>query len=109
MKAMLVDTNWCFGCHSCEITCQVRWGMDPEQGGIRVAAVGPWSYDSDGVEKWQHDYVPIPTDQCRACWSAGEQPPCATVCQSQCLKFGEFDELAAEVSGPKQLVYALRE
>lgn len=108
MKALLVDTQWCFGCHACEIMTQIEGDLDTQQMGIKVAEVGPWPYaDEQGCEKWQYDYVPLPTDQLMQIWDGEGQPACATVCQSQCMKFGELEDLVKELNHPKQMLYVL--
>ena len=33
--ACLVNYDWCTGCHSCEIACQMEHGMPVGQSGIR--------------------------------------------------------------------------
>lgn len=108
MKAMLVDTNWCFGCHACEIMTQVEMGLGADQMGIKVAEVGPWAYqDEAGKEKWQYSYVPLPTDLLADAWNGEGQPSCATVCQSQCLRFGELEDLVKELDHSNQMLWVL--
>lgn len=95
---MLIDWNWCSGCHSCEVACQMEHGMPVGQTGIKVAQIGPWEY---GDENWQFDYIPAFTDQCDLCAERrelGKQPTCVQHCQAQCLKFGTLEELEAELA-----------
>lgn len=103
--AFLIDYEWCTGCHSCEVACQMFNGLPPEQFGIKLNSVGPWPY---GDGKWQFDNVPVITDQCNRCsqrTDEGLSPLCVQHCQAQCLKYGELDALL-ETAGqkPKQIL-----
>lgn len=111
-NAIFVDGNWCYGCHSCEVACQVEHKLPLDQSGIKVIQIGVWDYQGrDGAEKWQHDYLAIPTSQCNICASiigAEEKPLCEKVCPAQCLKFGEYEILAKTAIKPKQMVYRIK-
>ena len=48
-KGLLVDYEWCSGCHTCEVACQIEHGYPTDQWGIKVCEVGPWKY---GEKKW---------------------------------------------------------
>ncbi len=91
--ALLIDTNWCTGCHSCEIACQVEHGYPADQFGIKLNHVGPWEISED---VWQDEWVPVPTKQCDTCASRrakGKLPSCVQHCQAACIEFGEADQL----------------
>ena len=92
-KAMLIDYQWCTGCHTCEVACQMEYGFPPDQSGIVVNEVGPWKIaDND----WQYDYVPHLSKQCTLCASRlaeGKRAACEQHCQSQCIKVGDLEEL----------------
>ena len=105
---ILVDYEWCTGCHSCEFACQMENKFPIGQSGVVVAPVGPWKIDED---KWQLGYMPIPTDQCDLCvhrQSLGKEPTCVQHCQAKCLEFGTLEELSAKLTKKtKQCLYAL--
>lgn len=107
-KGLLVDYEWCTGCHTCEVACQIEHGYPVGQWGIKISEIGPWQY---GEKKWQYSYLPVPTDQCDLCASRvskGHLPTCVKHCQAKCLKFGDIDELAKDlVRKPKQTLFAL--
>ena len=101
---ILVDYEWCTGCHTCEVACQMEHKLPVGQFGMKVAEIGPWEY---GEGKWQYSYLPAPTDQCDFCaerLSAGKQPTCVHHCQAECLKFGPVDELARELGKKRKQV-----
>jgi anaerobic dimethyl sulfoxide reductase subunit B (iron-sulfur subunit) len=109
-KAFIVDANWCYGCHTCEVACQTEHGFPVEQTGIKVLEIGTWSYVRDGEEKWQKNFVALPTDQCDGCADRlkdGEQPTCVRHCFAACLKLGELGEIKAQATGLRQTVYVI--
>ncbi len=55
---LLIDYDWCTGCHSCEVACQMEHGLPVGHYGIKVIELGPWEY---APEKWQLTYLPAPT------------------------------------------------
>lgn len=106
---ILVDYEWCTGCHTCEVACQMEHGFPVGQTGILVAPVGPWCIEGD---HWQYAYQPVPTDQCDQCAARlelGKKPTCVAHCQAFCLEWGTIDELSAKLGDKtKQCLYVLR-
>ena len=93
-NGILIDYEWCSGCHACEIACQMDKGLPEGQWGIKVFPVGPWQY---GDGKWQYAYMPVPTDQCDLCaerTAIGKPPSCVHHCPAHCMYFGTVEELA---------------
>ncbi len=111
-KGILVDYEWCSGCHSCEMACAVELSHDfpDNHAGIKVVQEGPYKI---GEKKWTFINMPIITDLCdrcanRAAVNGDERPTCVKHCQARCLKYGEVEELAKELAAkPKQLLYCL--
>ena len=105
-NGILIDYEWCSGCHACEIACQMDKGLPEGQWGIKVFPVGPWQY---GDGKWQYAYMPVPTDQCDLCAErveAGKKPMCVHHCQAMVMTYGPVDELAAKLSEkPSQVLF----
>ena len=104
-KAMLIDYQWCTGCHTCEVACQMEYGFAPEQSGIVVNEVGPWKISED---VWQYDDVPHLSRQCTLCASrleVGKKAACEQHCQTRCIKVGDIDELKEAAEGkPTQVL-----
>ena len=91
---LLIDYEFCFGCHACELACKQEHDFPVGKFGIKVAQSGPMQIDED---RWCFDYVPIPTDLCDFCQDRvkkGKQPSCVKHCQGGVMKFGTLDELA---------------
>ena len=101
---MLIDDEWCTGCHSCETACQMEHHLPVGQFGIKLNEIGPFEYAPD---RWQLSYVPVPTDLCDFCaerQAKGKLPTCQHHCQAQCLEVGPIDELAKKIASKKKLV-----
>ncbi|MCL1846935.1 MAG: 4Fe-4S binding protein [Coriobacteriia bacterium] len=101
---LLIDYEYCTGCHSCEVACQMEHGLPVGQYGIKVAEVGPWQIHAD---KWQFAYVPIPTEQCNLCGervAKGKLPSCVHHCQASVMKYGLVTDLAKELEAKRQMV-----
>ncbi len=105
---ILIDYEFCTGCHSCEVACQVEHDLGPEEYGIQIQSVGPFKY---GDGKWQWAFVPVPTDICDLCaarQAKGKQPTCVQHCQAGVMKHGAVAELSKQLADkPKQVLYAL--
>ena len=101
---MLIDYEWCTGCHSCETACQMEHHLPVGQFGIKLNEIGPFEYAPD---RWQLSYVPVPTDLCDFCaerQAKGKLPTCQHHCHAQCLEVGPIDELAKKIASKKKLV-----
>ncbi len=90
---VLIDYNWCTGCHTCEMACQMEHSYPIGQAGIKVFEYGP--YQIEGTV-WQYDYVPAFGTQCDRCKGRVEQgklPSCVQHCQAKCMTYGTINEL----------------
>lgn len=90
---LLIEYEYCFGCHACELSCKQEHDLPLDKWGIKVAESGPMQIDED---RWSYNNVPIPTDLCDLCQERvkkGKQPACVSHCQAGVMKFGTLDEL----------------
>lgn len=97
-NAIMIDYEYCSGCHTCEIACQQELGLAPDQYGIKITQIGPDKLD-DG--RWQYEYVPITTDRCNGCETRrneGKLPSCVQHCQSGVISYGSFEDIAREAA-----------
>ena len=91
-QILVVDYEYCSGCHTCEIACQQEHGMDPDKYGIKLTQIGP---DEIKPRKWQFEFLPIPTDRCDICanrQAKGKLPSCVQHCQAGCLYLRDADD-----------------
>ena len=106
-NGLLIEYDYCTGCHSCEIACQQEHDYPVGNNGIKITE---FEYMVSGRVKI--DYVPYFTDLCDMCGkrrSEGELPSCVKHCQSKCMTFGQVDELVKEMEDrPKMVLYAPR-
>ena len=107
-KGLLIDYDYCCGCHTCEVACQKENGYGPGVWGIKCEQVGPYVYEELGG-KVIYDIVPVPTDLCTLCaerTARGLAPSCAKHCQTGCIRYGDVAELALLLEEkPKQALF----
>lgn len=94
---LMIDNEYCTGCHSCEIACRNELGLPMGQWGIKLLELGPWK-KLDG--KWETKFVPVPTSFCTLCderVAQGGVPSCALHCLANVIEYGTLEELAAKM------------
>jgi Fe-S-cluster-containing dehydrogenase component len=104
--ALLIDYEFCTGCHSCEVACMKELNLPLGQYGIHVLEEGP-RQKTDGA--WEWNFIPTPTSLCGLCKTRVEQgklPSCVQHCQAQVISFGPAAELAARLTAKaKQVIF----
>ena len=91
---LLIDYDFCIGCHTCEVACKQEHNRPEEEWGIHVISVEP---EIAGGKLY---YFPFPTDNCNFCGkriAKGLQPACVKHCQTNVIRFGKLDELTKEI------------
>ncbi|MDR2672248.1 MAG: 4Fe-4S binding protein [Coriobacteriales bacterium] len=104
-NALLVDYEYCTGCHTCEIACQQERGLAPDEFGIEIKEIGPYQLNE---RKWQLDYIPVPTERCNRCLTRtqnGKDPSCVKHCQAGCLSYGPAAVLADKIDHAKMVLF----
>lgn len=105
-NGILVDYEWCSGCHSCEMACKLELNLPEGQWGVNLAQIGPYQIDE---ETWEWVNMPVFTKQCNLCEDRvvqGKLPTCVQHCQAAVLKYGELEDLAKElIAKPKQVLF----
>jgi Fe-S-cluster-containing dehydrogenase component len=106
---LLIDYEYCTGCHSCETACKVELNLPYGQFGIKLSEDGPRKLP-DG--KWEYTYLPIPTSLCNMCEDRvkeGKLPTCVHHCQAACMYYGPISELAKQLEEkPKMTLFVPR-
>ncbi len=100
---LLIDYEYCTGCHTCEIACSQEYQWPAGMAGIKVIEV---------VQKLPKDkayltYLPFPTELCILCagrTKEGLEPVCVQHCMAACMKYGRIEELAKEMSKKARMV-----
>jgi len=95
---LMIDYEYCSGCHSCEVACRNEKNIPREKWGIKLTEVGPWKVEGD---KWEWNYVPVPTQLCDVCESRienGQKPACVHHCLGLAMDYGPVEELAKKMA-----------
>lgn len=104
---LLINYDFCTGCHSCEMACKVEKGLPEDLWGIKIQQIGPQEIEKD---VWDYMFVPVPTSLCDLCAdrvAAGRLPTCVHHCQALVMEYGPIDELAVKLAEkPKQVLFA---
>jgi Fe-S-cluster-containing dehydrogenase component len=104
---LLIDYEFCTGCHSCEVACKKELNLELSNYGIKVAQYGP---EETAPDKWDYFFLPMPTDLCNLCKdrvSSGRLPSCVHHCQAKIMEYGPVEKLAKKmVAKPKMVLFA---
>jgi len=103
---LLIDYEYCTGCHSCEVACKKELNLPNGKFGIKLAKNGPFKL-KDTEDKWELTYVPVPTQLCDLCGdrvAAGKLPSCVQHCQAAVIQYGPVEELAAKLNNKEKQV-----
>ena len=104
MKGILVNYEFCTGCHSCEVACKKHLGLPAGEFGIKLTETGPFEYSGaeGNKDRWEWTWLPVLTKACDMCaerTDAGKLPMCVQHCQAWCMYYGEVEELARKIDG----------
>ncbi len=107
-KGLLIDYDFCTGCHSCEVACKQEHHYPVGRGGIRLNEIITEKPD----QSLRIDYLPFPTLYCNLCahrTNKGEAPSCVKHCQARCMYYGTVTELAKVMEDhPRSVLFAPR-
>jgi Fe-S-cluster-containing dehydrogenase component len=107
-KGILINYEFCTGCHSCEVACKKELKLGEGEFGIKLTETGPYQYktaEGDVKDKWEWTYLPVITKACDMCENRvakGKLPMCVQSCQAWCMYYGEVEELAKKLDGTSQ-------
>ncbi len=104
---LLIDYEYCTGCHTCEVACKQEHNHPAGEWGIKV---------NENIvvrsQKVTIDYIPFPTqccDLCRHRTSQGLLPACVKHCQADCMRYGTIAELSKVMENkPRTVLFAPR-
>ena len=110
MKGILINYEYCTGCHSCEVACRNELGLTHGEFGIKLTEIGPFEYTTpiNADTKYEWVYNPTITKACNLCaerTAVGKMPSCVQACQAWCMYYGELEELIKKMDGKTR--YAL--
>jgi Fe-S-cluster-containing dehydrogenase component len=100
---LLIDYEYCTGCHACELACAQEYTHKVGIRGIKVFEVEQTR--PDGSEYLT--YFPFPTETCLLCphlTREGFEPACVKHCMAACMKYGRIEDLAKEIGAKPRMV-----
>ncbi len=104
-NGLLIQYEWCTGCHACEVACKQAHNYTGGMVGIKVHELV-----TAGPDKVHTDFIPVTTrfcDLCAARVKNGEQPACVKHCQATCMMYGPVTKLAKAMGKmPRSSIYA---
>ena len=100
---MLIDYEYCTGCHACEVACAQEYGWEAGMSGMRVTEmIQPLPKDRAYLA-----FIPFPTETCSLCAGRtrkGLKPACAQTCMANVIQHGPIEELAKEMQKKSRMV-----
>ena len=109
MNALLINYEYCSGCHACEVACKVEHDLPDGQFGIKILQDGPRQLPSG---KWEYNHLPMPTSLCDLCAdrvAEGRLPKCVHHCQAGILEYGTVEELSKIMEAkPNSVMFTLK-
>lgn len=96
-KALLINYEYCTGCHACEVACRNAKQIPRGKWGIKLTKT-VFKVDSNDVrDTWEYTSLPYPTQMCDLCAdrvAEGKKPACVHHCNSLCMEYGTIEEMA---------------
>jgi Fe-S-cluster-containing dehydrogenase component len=92
-KGLMIDYEYCTGCHTCDVACKQEHSYPVGTGGIHLNEIITELPD----KRLRIDYLPFPTaycDLCAARVNKGELPACVKHCQAATMYYGTLAELS---------------
>lgn len=112
MLGLLINNEYCTGCHSCEVACRHHLGLGEGEWGIKLTETGPWKYEEgDKAGQWEWTWTPIITKACDMCEdrvAKGKMPACVQHCQGWCMYSGEVSDLVKKMDEDTRWVLLVR-
>jgi Fe-S-cluster-containing dehydrogenase component len=93
-NGLLIQQEWCTGCHACEVACKQEHTYPVGVCGVRVDEV-----IMNGSDKVSVDFAPVITRYCDLCparTKKGDEPACVKHCQARCMTYGKIAELVKD-------------
>ena len=104
-NGLLIQYDWCTGCHACEVACKQEHNYTEGMCGIKV-----YELVSAAPDKVYVDFVPVTTRFCDLCaerTKRGETTACVKHCQATCLSYGPVSTLVkAMEKEPRSSLFA---
>ena len=90
-QGLLIEYDYCTGCHACEVACHQEHNYPAGKCGITVT-----EHIIETMNGMSLYYLPFPTDLCNLCLHRtknGGKPACVEHCLASCMTFGPLNQL----------------
>jgi len=105
-NGLLIEYEYCTGCHTCEVACKQENDFPAGKWGIKLNEIVTELTDG----KIRIDYMPFLSEYCNLCAARtgnGEQPACVKHCPAGCMMYGTISELAKAMEDkPRSVIFA---
>jgi len=106
-NGLLIQYDWCTGCHACEVACKQEHSYPVGVCGIKIDEV-----IMNNADKVTVDFAPFLTRYCDLCTErtkGGEEPACVKHCQATCISYGKLTDLVkTQDKQPKSSLWSPR-
>ena len=106
-NGLLIDLEYCTGCHACEVACKQEHNFPSGKVGIKVNEI-----TTEDAGKVYLDFAPTITRSCDLCaarTARKEEPACVKHCQAICMTYGPVNNLVRIMGDkPKSVIFAPR-
>ena len=103
---LLINYEYCTGCHSCEVACQQEHEFPVGKYGVIVK-----EHIMETYERVTVNYLPWFTDMCDLCANRTAHdtlPACVKHCQARVMQYGKIEDLAKKmIAMPKSVLFRL--
>ncbi len=96
---IMIDNEFCTGCHTCELACKNEHNLPKGQWGIKILELGPWKLEDN--YHWEYRIMPTLTSCCDLCKDrveTGGIPNCVQHCPAAVMEYGTLEELAKKMA-----------
>jgi Fe-S-cluster-containing dehydrogenase component len=105
---ILVDYEFCTGCHTCEVACKRELNLGKGQYGIKVSEIEPFKIDDT---HWEWTFIPALTQMCNMCEqrvAEGKIPTCVHHCSPGIMYYGTIEELSKKMTGKSRMALLVK-
>lgn len=103
---MIINYQYCTGCHACEVACRNEKELPIEEWGIQITQHGPAVILGESM--W--DYIPVPSCACDLCIDRimeGKVPSCQLHCLAACIEVVPVEDSSKKLAeyGDKTVIF----
>lgn len=90
LNGLLINYNFCTGCHSCEMACKVEHGFQEGEWGIKLTQQGPEQLPDGRGSSTSSPRPPTAATCARSAWTKAGFPPACTTARACAWSTGRW-------------------